>query len=72
MTKAATSPGRLGPKRRVYIDSRAIPFGPEAFLHLSDMLQSSPDSALWQQEADRYNINTIILPLDRFQGVSWG
>jgi tetratricopeptide (TPR) repeat protein len=58
---------RLGPKRRVYIDSRAIPFGPEAFLHLSDLLQASPDSALWQQEAGRYNINTIILPLDRFQ-----
>ena len=63
---------RLGPKRRVYIDSRAIPFGPEAFQHLTELLQSSPDSALWQQEVDRYNINTILLPLDRFQAFLGG
>ncbi len=58
---------RLGPRYRDYIDGRAIPFGSAAFLHQNELLQSSPDSALWQQEADRYDINTIILPLNRFQ-----
>jgi hypothetical protein len=60
---------RLGPKRRDYIDGRSIPFGPNAFLHHVELLQSSPDSPLWQREADHYNINTIILPLNRFQTV---
>ena len=35
---------RLGPKHRDYIDGRAIPFGPQAFLHQAELLQSSPDS----------------------------
>jgi tetratricopeptide (TPR) repeat protein len=58
---------RLGPKHRDYIDGRAIPFGPDAFLHQTELLQTPPDSPLWQQEADRYNINTILLPLNRFE-----
>jgi len=60
---------RLGLKHRDYIDGRAIPFGPEAFQHQDELLQTSLDSALWQQEANRYNINTIILPLARFEGL---
>ncbi len=59
----------LGPGRRDYIDGRAIPFGTEAFLRQAEMLQSSPDSAIWKAEEDRYNINTIILPLNRFETV---
>ena len=59
---------RFGPKHRDYIDNRTIPFGPESFQHQDELLQTSLDSALWQQEADRYNINTIILPLSRDEG----
>jgi tetratricopeptide (TPR) repeat protein len=33
-------------------------------------MSSSLDSELWQREAERYNIHTIILPLARFQ--TWG
>jgi tetratricopeptide (TPR) repeat protein len=29
------------------------------------LLESSPDSSEWQQESERYNINTIIVPLGR-------
>ena len=61
---------RLGQKYRDYIDGRAIPFGPESFRRESELLHTSPDSELWQQEADRYNIHTIILPLSRFGGAS--
>ena len=60
---------RLGPKHLDYIDGRAIPFGPESFQHQDQLLQTSLDSTLWQQEADRYKINTIILPVARFEGL---
>jgi tetratricopeptide (TPR) repeat protein len=57
----------LGPGRRDYIDGRAIPFGSQAFMHQAELMQSSPDSSLWRTEADRYNINAVILPLNRFE-----
>ena len=57
---------RLGPQRRNYIDGRAIPFGPRAFVHQLQLLQAPPDSDLWQAEAERYHINAILLPLNRF------
>lgn len=56
-------------RRRDYFDGRAIPFGPESFSHQSELLQTSLDSNLWRQEADRYNVNTIILPLNRFESL---
>jgi len=53
----------LGPERRDYIDGRAIPFG-EAFAeHGGELLSLPLDSELWQKEADRYGINTILFPL---------
>jgi tetratricopeptide (TPR) repeat protein len=60
---------RLGPQRRDTIDGRAIVFGVPAIQHNSKLLQSSPDSPLWQQEASRYGINTILLPLGRFDAI---
>ena len=53
----------LGPERRDYVDGREIPFG-AAFLQHAAELDSLPlDSIAWQQEADKYGINTIIFPL---------
>jgi Tfp pilus assembly protein PilF len=60
---------KLGPRRRDYIDGRDTLFGVTRMHRAGQLLQLSPDSAAWQQEADRYNINTIILPLARFDGV---
>jgi len=54
---------QLGLKYRDYFDGRAIPFGAESFKHEYQLLRTSLDSELWQQEADRYNINTIIFSL---------
>jgi tetratricopeptide (TPR) repeat protein len=54
---------KLGLKYRDYIDGRAVPFGPEAIPHEERLLGLPIDSPEWQQEADRYNINTIILPV---------
>jgi len=54
---------KLGLKYRDYFDGRAIPFGADSFQHEYQLLRTSLDSPLWQQEADRYHINTIIFAL---------
>src|ERR1019366_696124 len=51
---------------------RALPFGASRILRSVQLLQLSPDSDAWQQEAERYNINTIILPLSRFDVPPFG
>jgi len=56
---------RLGPKYHDYIDGRAIPFGAQLVQRSVALLESAPDSSEWQQESQRYNINTIIVPLGR-------
>lgn len=60
---------KLGAKYGDYLDGRAIPFGVSQIQRARQLLQVSPDSEAWRQEAKRYNINTIILPLARFDGV---
>ena len=62
---------RLGPKYRDYVDGRAIPFGPELFNHLQELLQSRPDSPQWQREADSYGINTILFSVARHDGLKF-
>jgi tetratricopeptide (TPR) repeat protein len=62
---------RLGPNYRDYIDGRAIPFGPELFSHLQQVLQSPPNSPEWQHEADAYGINTVVFSLARYRGLKY-
>jgi tetratricopeptide (TPR) repeat protein len=62
---------RLGPKYRDYVDGRALPFGPELFTHLQQILQSPPDSPEWQNEADAHGINTAVLSLARYNGLKY-
>lgn len=57
----------LGPRYPDYIDGRAIPFGLQALPHEQQLLATSLDSPEWQQEADRYNINTMIFPLEGYE-----
>ncbi len=54
---------KLGAQRRDYIDGRAIPFGSTVLQHEGQLLGAPLDSPKWQQEADRYDINTILFPL---------
>jgi tetratricopeptide (TPR) repeat protein len=56
---------RLGPKYLDYIDGRAIPFGKELFDRDTSLMGTRPDFPEWQEEAQRYNINTILVPLGR-------
>jgi len=61
---------RRFPEYRDYIDGRAIPFGPELFFRAYDLSVELPDSPAWQQEAEARGINTIIVPLSRYQGMT--
>jgi len=61
---------RLSPEFPDYIDSRAIPFGPQLFFRAYDLGTEPPDSLAWQQEADARGINTILVSLARYQGIS--
>jgi tetratricopeptide (TPR) repeat protein len=54
---------RLGEKYKDYIDGRAIPFGEELSLRNIVLMGTPPESPEWQREAERYDINTIIVPL---------
>lgn len=53
----------LGEHYRDYIDGRAVPFGTTIPQHGAQLLAAPLDSDLWQQEANRYGINTILFPL---------
>ena len=57
---------RLGPKYKNYIDGRAIPFGTEMMLRSGWLKASAPDTPLWKQEVERYNINVLLIPIGRF------
>ena len=60
---------RLGSKYLDYVDGRAIPFGPELVKRNSELLATSPESPEWQREAEHYNINAILVPLGRYNGL---
>jgi tetratricopeptide (TPR) repeat protein len=62
---------RLGPRYHDYIDGRAIPFGPDALSHLQQLLQSQPDSPVWQHEIDAYDIKTVVFSLARYNGLKY-
>ena len=61
---------RLFPAYRDYIDSRALPFGPDLFFRAYDLGSEPPNSPAWQLEADARGINTILVPLSRYQGMT--
>jgi len=61
---------RLFPAYRDYIDSRAIPFGPPLFFRAYDLSAAPPGSPAWQQEAVARDINTVIVPLGLYQGMT--
>ncbi len=61
---------RLFPVYRDYIDGRALPFGPRLFFRAYDLGVEPPDSTAWLQEAGLRGINTIIVPLGRYEGMT--
>jgi Flp pilus assembly protein TadD len=60
---------RLGPGRRVYMDGRDTLYGVKRIIRHGELLLRSPDSVDWEQETSRYDINTVVLPLARYEGI---
>jgi hypothetical protein len=60
---------RLGSKYLDYVDGRAIPFGPGLVKRNSELMATPPESPAWQREAEYYNINAILIPLGRYNGL---
>lgn len=57
------------PDYKAYVDSRAIPFGLELLTRQRTLLRTPLDSPQWTEEADRMNINFVIVSLDRYVGL---
>jgi len=62
---------RLGTKYLDYIDGRAIPFGTELFDRNAALLGAPPQSTEWQEEAQRYALNAILVPLGRYDALQF-
>ena len=61
---------RLAPKYLDYIDGRAIPFGPRLFERNARLMATPPTSSEWQQEVEHFDINAIVVPLGRYNGLN--
>ena len=61
---------RVGLQYPDYIDSRAFPFGSQLYLRQRQLQQQPLDSPNWQQEADRWGINTLVFSLARYAGLA--
>lgn len=60
---------RLGPTYPDYVDGRGGPFAGDFIQHSASLMGSEPDSIAWNEEAERYNINAMIIPLGRYDGL---
>jgi Flp pilus assembly protein TadD len=59
----------IGPTHRIYIDGRDTLYGPPHLARLTELEYASPDAEVWKNEVAKYNINTVVLALTRYDGV---
>ena len=59
----------LGPKYPDFIDGRGDPLNPELFVEQRKLYSESPDSQLWRSEADRWNLNVLLVATSGFRGL---
>jgi tetratricopeptide (TPR) repeat protein len=60
---------RVGTQYSDFADGRFIPFAGAVFSQQKLLLATPPDSAVWQEAANRWNINTILYSLSRYAGL---
>jgi tetratricopeptide (TPR) repeat protein len=60
----------LGPEYPDFIDGRADPLNPDLFVEQRKLYREGPDSQLWQTEADRWNLNVLLVATSGFRGLS--
>src|SRR5579885_3500826 len=61
---------RIGEQYPVFADGRFVPFIGPIFDTQSELLAASPDTPAWRAAADRWNINSILLSLSRYGGLT--
>jgi tetratricopeptide (TPR) repeat protein len=60
---------RVGAQYPDFADGRFIPFAGAVFAEQKMLLATPPDSALWQEAGNRWNINSIVFSLSRYAGL---
>jgi tetratricopeptide (TPR) repeat protein len=60
---------RVGEPYPDFGDGRFIPFADTLFSEQNELASSPPETALWQDAARRWNINTIVFSLSRYAGL---
>src|ERR1700722_67093 len=60
---------RVGERYPDFADGRFIPFAGDIFAEQKELASAPPDSMLWRNASDRWNINTIVFSLSRFAGL---
>jgi tetratricopeptide (TPR) repeat protein len=59
----------LGPRYPDFIDGRGDRLSPDLVVEQSKLYRESPDSQLWKSEADRWNLNVLVLATSGFRGL---
>jgi len=59
----------LGPRYPDFIDGRGDRLSPDLVVEQRKLYRESPDSQLWQSEADRWNLNVLLVATSGFRGL---
>ncbi len=59
------------PQRPAFIDGRGRPFAGEVFQASQWLPLQGPESRAWQDAADQYRFNTIVVPISRISGLEY-
>ncbi len=59
---------RAWPGHRVFIDGRALPFGPDLFFLQQRLARLGPEHPEWQRALERWQIHTLLVSTARFGG----
>ncbi|MGA3087437.1 MAG: hypothetical protein ABSD75_02420 [Terriglobales bacterium] len=59
----------LGPQYPDFIDGRGDRLSPDLVVEQRSLYRESPDSKLWQAEADRWNLNVLLVATSGFRGL---
>jgi tetratricopeptide (TPR) repeat protein len=60
---------RVGEIYPDFADGRFVPFAGDIFFQQKTLLSAPPDAPVWQEAAQRWNINTLIFSLSRYAGL---
>jgi len=59
----------LGPQYPDFIDGRGDRLSPDLVVEQRRLYRESPDSQLWESEADRWNLNVLLVATSGFRGL---